>query len=59
MKGKHRQTEASINLHGRVNEAPEADPSKKRPVWTGMGMNARSKHGVALITLTPEPFLEK
>lgn len=33
-------TEACINLQGHANEMLGADPSKNRPVWTGMSMNA-------------------
>lgn len=40
MLGKQGQTEACINLQGQVNEVLGADPSKNRPVWTGMGMKA-------------------
>lgn len=39
-KDKQGPTEACINLQGPANEMLEADPSKNRPVWTEMGLNA-------------------
>lgn len=47
--GKKGQTEACINLQGQVIEVPEAEPSKRRPMRTRMGMNAWSSKDFAFV----------